>query len=152
MMKILLVVLLGLAVGATCFALGAWWDSEIQTIPPCASDAPAPVRDPTDIEYGPRQAADPYFVYGPRQVIPQVPPPRNMAEPDMEVCRSINTTCAGFWAQEKCTKSASSWTALLTESQVNCVVAAQGLAQIGERASWLRSCGLVACNAPAGKL
>jgi hypothetical protein len=70
-------------------------------------------------------------------------------DPDMEVCRSINTSCGGFYDQDRCRKGPKSWTAILTPGQVNCVVAAQGLVDEVERAYWIQSCAPeINCRVP----
>lgn len=61
-------------------------------------------------------------------------------DPDMEVCRSINTSCGGFYDQSRCKKGPRSWTAILTPGEVNCVVAAQGLVDGDLRVRWIRNC------------
>ncbi len=60
---------------------------------------------------------------------------------DLEVCRSVNTTCIGlFDRQARCSRGPTSWTAVLTPGQVNCVIAAQGLLSRDDRAAWIRNC------------
>jgi hypothetical protein len=77
-----------------------------------------------------------------------IPPPAGVTDLDMEVCRSINTTCGGFWPQSRCRKSKKSWTARLTSEQVNCIIAAQGLLDVQYRAEWIRECGAFDCRNP----
>jgi hypothetical protein len=81
---------------------------------------------------------------------PPAPPPTDTprldpsANPDLEVCRALNTTCIGpqtRLCQDLWLKGHVGWSHLLTESQINCVVAAQGLARREDRAAWIRHCG-----------
>ena len=70
-------------------------------------------------------------------------------DPDGEVCRSINTTCGGFYDQSRCKKGPKSWTTLLTPGQVNCVVAAQGLLNDLDRVRWIQNCApTINCQVP----
>ena len=77
------------------------------------------------------------------------PAPAGITNYDGEVCRSINTTCGGFYDQSRCTKSPKSWTALLTPGQVNCVIAAQGLLDSLTRVRWIQNCAPeIDCKVP----
>lgn len=77
-----------------------------------------------------------------------IPAPAGVTDLDGEVCRSINTTCGGFWPQARCRKSKKSWTARLTAQQVNCIIAAQGLLDEAYRAVWITGCGAFDCRYP----
>jgi hypothetical protein len=117
---------------------GVWTPPPRASIAPAASSVasarptlPAPTWAPSTAVVLPASPDD---------VPPWTDPPGIKRDPDMEVCRSINTTCGGYYNQDRCKKGPTSWTALLTPGQVNCVVAAQGLLDIRQRVRWIQNC------------
>jgi len=80
--------------------------------------------------------------------VPAWDPPGVKRDPDMEVCRSINTSCSGTYNQDLC-KGSRGWSTILTPGQVNCVVAAQGLAYSRDRVRWIQNCApVIHCRMP----
>jgi hypothetical protein len=108
-------------------------DRPIMTVSATTSAAPSAPR--VSLNWRPSTAVAP-------PVPEMIPPPAGIKvkDLDIEVCRSINTTCGGFFDQTRCDKGPRSWTALLPISHVNCIIAAQGLVSCQDRARWIQAC------------
>jgi hypothetical protein len=69
-----------------------------------------------------------------------VGPPANMIEPDTEICRALNTTCAGPQSALCAPSAKTKWSMMLTTPEANCIIAANGLVNRYDRLAWIHHC------------
>jgi hypothetical protein len=121
-------------VGLTCLLVGliiGWVlhlpEPELVATAPSHEAQEAPPREP--------------FTGPPPGDLPALRPDMN---PDLEVCRSLNTTCKGpqtHPCQDLWMPSNVGWSKMLSLPQTECIIAAQGLVTRDDRAAWIRHCG-----------